>query len=286
MARIGVQASTVRQSFAESGTFETLRRLDEIGYHTVEISQVPMSPDNVSEMRRAREQLGIEIAALSAVLDGSPVPGFESLRNDYDKIVLDCRAVETSILRIGMLPLDALGDIDGLVEFATTANQFAVRLRDEGVDLYYHNHHLEFQKVGGRYVLDIIAESAPDVGLELDVHWIHRGGLDPVSVLRNYSGRARLVHLKDYRIAALPPAALESMRGGDVAAFMRDFLGVVQFAEVGEGNLDWEPVIEQALASGAEYLLVEQDDTYGRDPFESLVISRANLVAMGYGDLF
>ena len=66
---------------------------------------------------------------------------------------------------------------------------------------------------------------------------------------------------------------------------MAGFYGVVQFAEVGEGNLEWEPIIEQALASGAEHLLVEQDDTYGRDPFEALAISRANLVELGYGNL-
>lgn len=67
---------------------------------------------------------------------------------------------------------------------------------------------------------------------------------------------------------------------------MTAFTGVVQFAEVGEGTLDWTAIIEQALASGPEYLLVEQDDTYGRDPFESLAISRDNLVALGHGGLF
>ena len=40
------------------------------------------------------------------------------------------------------------------------------------------------------------------------------------------------------------------------------------------------------LASGAEYLLVEQDDTYGRDPFESLSMSRDHLLGLGYDALF
>ena len=34
------------------------------------------------------------------------------------------------------------------------------------------------------------------------------------------------------------------------------------------------------------YLLIEQDDTYGRDPYESLKISHDNLVRMGYADWF
>ena len=40
------------------------------------------------------------------------------------------------------------------------------------------------------------------------------------------------------------------------------------------------------LAGGSEYFLVEQDDTYGRDPFESLKISHDNLVKLGYGEWF
>ena len=47
---------------------------------------------------------------------------------------------------------------------------------------------------------------------ELDVHWIHRGGKDPVSVLKDYAGLVDLVHLKDYRIGQLPPNASSSCR--------------------------------------------------------------------------
>ena len=44
--------------------------------------------------------------------------------------------------------------------------------------------------------------------------------------------------------------------------------------------------IQAGLEGGSEYFLIEQDDTYGRDPFDSLRISRDNLIAMGYGDWF
>ena len=61
---------------------------------------------------------------------------------------------------------------------------------------------------------------------------------------------------------------------------------MVQFAEVGEGTLPVAACIEAGLAGGSEYFLVEQDDTYGRDPFESLKISHDNLVKLGYGEWF
>lgn len=286
MAKIGVQVSTIKDSFGEIGTYETLRKVSEIGYHGVEISQVAMTPENVAEMERAQDELGMEIVSLSATLT-KPVglPG-DSLADDFDKIVADCATLGTSILRIGILPFDAMGSLDLVIDFARTAEEMARRLGDVGVDLYYHNHHIEFAKYDGRYMLDIIADTAPTIGLELDVHWIHRGGLDPVAVLAKYAGRVRLVHLKDYRIGHFPTSAVEFLAAGDVGAFMSAFTGVVQFAEVGEGTLDWTRIIEQALASGAEYLLVEQDDTYGRDPFESLAISRDHLIELGYGSLF
>jgi sugar phosphate isomerase/epimerase len=286
MATIGVQASTIKASFAQDGTYETLRRVADVGYRAIEMSQVAMTPENVAEMRRGQDELGVKVAALSASLT-TPVgsPG-DSLTDDYDKIVGDCRTLDASILRIGMLPFDAMGSLDRVLDFARRTNEVARRLADDGVDLYYHNHHVEFARFDGRTMLDLIAETAPDVGLELDVHWIHRGGLDPVKVLAQYAGRVRLVHLKDYRIGALPDSAFERLAAGDHAGFMTDFAGVVQFAEVGEGTLDWPAIVDQAVASGAEYLLVEQDDTYGRDPFDSLAISRKHLVELGYGDLF
>ena len=37
---------------------------------------------------------------------------------------------------------------------------------------------------------------------------------------------------------------------------------------------------------GSKYFMIEQDRCYGRTPYESLAISRDNLVKMGYGDWF
>ena len=95
-----------------------------------------------------------------------------------------------------------------------------------------------------------------------------------------------MVHLKDYRIGQIPPEAFGLLGTGDVAGFMAAFTGVVQFAEVGEGNLDFTAIIEQSLAINAKYLLVEQDDQYGRTPLECLQTSYDNLVTLGYAHLF
>ena len=67
---------------------------------------------------------------------------------------------------------------------------------------------------------------------------------------------------------------------------MSVFFNTVQFAEIGEGNLDFKAIIEACERTGVKYLPIEQDDTYGRDPFESLQISMDNLKALGFSEYF
>jgi sugar phosphate isomerase/epimerase len=276
----------LKDSFASEGVYETLEKVRGIGYSAFEISQVPMTVENVDALDRARTELGVEIAALSGALTASPGRVVENLTDDFDKIVADCKRLESPRIRMGMLPFDAMQSLDLVKKFADDSEQVARRLADEGVGLYYHNHHIEFAKYDGEYMLDIIADRAPSVGLEIDVHWVQRGGLDPVRTLQKYGSRVTMVHLKDYRIGELGDEAFAALAAGNFPGFMAAFAGVVQFAEVGEGNLDFRSIIDESVRIGAAYLLVEQDDLYGRTPLECLQTSYDNLVALGYGDLF
>lgn len=285
-ATIGVQAMMLKDSFSELGAFETLRKVSAIGYNAVEISQIPMTADNVAELNRSRSELGMDIAALSVMLEKPHGRPGESLREDFDKIVDDAKTLDSKLLRIGMLPFPAMKSIGAVVGFAREANEYAERLQEHGIGLYYHNHHIEFAKFDGKYMLDIIAENSPAMGMEIDVHWVQRGGLDPVRTLEKYAGSTAMVHLKDYRIGQLPETAFGLLESGDVAGFMADFKDVVQFAEVGEGNLDFPSIIPAAQAAGARYLLVEQDELYGHTVWDALQTSHDNLVAMGHSDLF
>ncbi|WP_347350737.1 sugar phosphate isomerase/epimerase [Intrasporangium sp.] len=282
MATIGVQMMMLRSKVEQAGPYETLRRLTEIGFRAVEVSQIPMTPENVAQMRRARDDLGVDFGALSAAVQAPEGAPNDSLTSHFDKVVGDARTLGADMVRIGMMPFEAMASYDELLRFCRQADEIAARLADAGIGLYYHNHHIEFAKVAGVQVLDIIREQAPNLRLEIDVHWVQRGGRDPVRTLQKYAGLVDLVHLKDYRIGPMDPAAFDALRAGDVAAFMSAFTGIVQFAEVGEGTLDWPEIIDTAIAAGAKYLFIEQDDQYGRDPFDCLVTSRENLVAAGY----
>ncbi|WP_187351856.1 sugar phosphate isomerase/epimerase family protein [Allosaccharopolyspora coralli] len=283
MPKIGVQMMMLKDKVEQTGPYEVLRRLRDSGFSAVEVSQIAMTPENVAEMRRAKDELGTDFGALSAGLGGGPN---DSLLEDFGKIVKDAKELGSSRLRIGMMPFPAMASHEALLEFCRQAEDVSTRLADEDITLYYHNHHIEFAKRGGSTLLDIIRTEAPTMRLEIDVHWVQRGGKDPVRTLQRYAGLVDLVHLKDYRVGELEPAAFEALQNGDRAAFMQAFTGVVQFGEVGEGNLDWTEIVDESLASGAEYLFIEQDQQYGRDPYDCLKTSRDNLVTLGYENLF
>ena len=280
---IGIQMSTIKSKIDELGAYGTLKACAELGYHCVEVSQIPMTAENVAEMKRACDEFGIKIAALSAGLEPM-IPGMpgEWLTTDFDKIVADCKALNCDMLRIGMLPMNCMGSREKALDFVKRADEMAARLKEHGIDLYYHNHHIEFTKYDGEYLLDIIKNNTQHMGFELDIHWIQRGGENPVEFIKKYDGRIRLLHLKDYRIGKvkMPEAPF------DPKTFMAAFTGVVEFAEVGEGTLPIKECIEAGLAGGSEYFLIEQDDTYGRDPFDCLKTSRDNLIKLGYADWF
>lgn len=286
---IGVQMSTIAPAKMPSfEPFEVMSKLVDIGYHCAEISQVPMTKENVAGFRRAVDELNFNVSSLTAAV--APLfpgqPG-EYLTNpdDYKKMLDDARTLECDMFRIGMMPMNAIGNFQKAVDFAKQAEEYALKLKEDGVDLYYHNHHIEFMKVDGMYLLDIIREHAPHLGFELDTHWIQRGGENPVKFIQKYAGSVRLLHLKDYRIANvnMPDMSAPDAMQKFVHAF---FSEPVQFAELGKGNLPLKECIEAGLAGGAEYFLIEQDDSYGRDPFDCLRDSRDHLIELGYGDWF
>ena len=280
---IGVQMMMLRNKIEELGIKETFKKVKEIGFSTVELSQVPMTPENVEAIRESLDELDMRVCATSGALKAmAPGMKMENLRDDFDKIVADTKALGCKYIRIGMISFDCLGSKEKIVEYTKELNEMGRRLKEQGLELYYHNHHVEFAKYDGKYIMDIMAEeSDPEyLGFELDVHWLQRGGVNPLEWIKKLEGRTKILHIKDYRMSQTLDLS------GGMEGIMRSMADMVQFAEIGEGNLDMKAIIDLAGETGVEHIFIEQDDTYGRDPFESLEISANNLRKLGFEDRF
>ena len=119
------------------------------------------------------------------------------------------------------------------------------------------------------------------------MHWVQRGGANPIDLIEQYADRTELIHLKDYRVGEIPVEAFEALEEGDIAKFYPQFVNIIEFAELGQGSMDYKAIMEAAIeAGGVRYALVEQDMLYGRDPLDCLADSRDHLIELGYEDLF
>jgi sugar phosphate isomerase/epimerase len=122
--------------------------------------------------------------------------------------------------------------------------QMALRAREHGVELGYHNHHWELNlQPDGRTALDCLFAGAGDAPLswQADVAWLARGGGDPVALMRQHESRVVSVHAKD-----LAPAGTRLDEDG--------------WADVGHGVLDWRAVLAPAAVEcGARWFVAEHD---------------------------
>ena len=84
-------------------------------------------------------------------------------------------------------------------ELAKKYEAVAERYAQEGMKLYYHNHHHEFAKDGGECLIDILAGLTDPkmLSLEFDVYWVYRGGQSPLEYLKKYKDRIEIFHAKD-----------------------------------------------------------------------------------------
>ncbi|WP_158515685.1 sugar phosphate isomerase/epimerase family protein [Pararhizobium polonicum] len=127
-------------------------------------------------------------------------------------------------------------------------------MRSQGVRLGYHNHDWEFRPLAdGSLPITHIFENAGDsLFLELDIAWAVRAGASPSTWLKRYSDRLLAVHVKD-----VVPEGQKADEGG--------------WADVGSGIIDWERFKDEALKAGAQWLVVEHDNS--KDPAASIKAS-------------
>ncbi len=250
---IGAQLFTLRDTMKTPDEMATtLKQVADIGYTTVQASGI--GEIDPAELVKITDDNGLRIVVSHM--------GWDRFLNDLDGVIETHETWKCPHTAIGGLPGDYHSE-DGLKRFIDELAPIAERLVAEGLDFSYHNHSHELVQLGdSTWLAELYARVDGDMlKAEIDTYWIQHGGGDPAQWLRDCAGREPVIHLKDMIITSDREQ---------------------RFAEIGEGNLNWPAILEAAQESGVEWYLVEQDQSYERDPFESLAISYRNLKAMGW----
>ncbi len=239
---VALQLYTLRNFTKTLPDFQmAVEKVRQIGYRAVQVSGIGIS---YPEAKKVLDDAGLKVCATHE--------SSESILQKPEAVVERLKqigATHTAYPWPAGIDFDNQESVENLISQLDASGAVLAR---NGCTLSYHNHALEFVRLGNATILDYIYEKTNPAHLkaELDTYWVQYGGGDPVAWLEKLSGRAPLLHLKDY-------------------AFIKD---KPVFAEIGQGNLDWKRIIAAAEKAGTEWLIVEQDVCPG-DPFDSIKIS-------------
>ena len=250
-----------------------MKEVKAIGYDGVELAGLyGLDPEYI---RKTLEEIGL-------IPISAHVPLAE-LMEDAKGVADTYKRIGVKYIAVPYLPEEYRPDTPGYAVVLEKMEQIGRVMKDNGIKLEYHNHDFEFVRLpDGTFGFDDIYTQIPEdlLKVEPDLCWIKVAGQSPVDYLKKYGPRCEIVHLKDY-IKEGNPKNMYKLIGIDTEEAEED-TGIFEFRPVGFGMQIWEPVLEAVLSSGAQWVVVEQDEQYNLEPLEAARRSREYLKILGW----
>ncbi len=245
---IGIQLYTVRNLSSKDFT-GTLEKVAAIGYRHFEFAGY--GGLNADQMATLLKRLKVTPCGTHE--------GFENVKSNLAEVIAYNKKIGTPYIVVPSLPGQLRKGTAAQIEaFAGEMNQIGRKVKDAGMQLCYHNHSFEFEKIGGKTLYDILF-SAMDRNLvkaEVDIAWVYNANVDPVGFLEKWGDRVKLLHMKDMTTDR-------------------------HLAPVGTGVIDLKGVVAKAKEIGVDWYIVEQDESrQGKDIMDEITISYRNMVKL------
>ena len=254
--KLGIQLYSVRGE-AERDLDATLRALSEMGYEGVELAGFyGRSP---AEFRSLASLYGLEVISAHTGLWE-----FGDDKNVAD-VVAQYREVGCKYIAIASTHADNRPDGANWENARAKMAEIAAECAKQGMQLLYHNHAFEFKMMpDGRYMLEWLYDEVD--ATEIDICWAHIVGTDLASLLQKHSGKAPLLHLKDY----VGDNSQEHYDSMGVAHTVAPDAAELMLMPVGRGVQNIPAVLQAAEQAGTDWLIVEQDSpAKGDTPMQS-----------------
>ena len=223
---IGIQLYSLRDMQAAS-VQNTIKLLGGIGYPEVEL--FTRQGPSATTWRTILE--GANVRALAAHV------GIDRWRGELETVLNEAETLGMQYVGVpGIFP-NPPATATTYRALARDFNRYAERVADRGMRFYYHNHNFEFVRDGGTRLYDILLDRTdPDlVFFEMDLYWTVTAGVEPLDYLGRYDqSRWPLFHVKD-----------------------RDAAG--EFADLGEGNIDFGRIFSELQNKQYHHYIVERD---------------------------
>ncbi|WP_249313625.1 sugar phosphate isomerase/epimerase family protein [Congzhengia minquanensis] len=254
MEKLGLQLFTIRDFLkTPEDVKNSFSKLIELGYTEGQTATSDWYGMGAEKFRDICRETGLSICGTHY--------SFDRIYDATDEVMKEHEIVGTTNIGIGGMPGLSEMTLESVKVFVEKFNEVARKIHKHGFKLTYHNHHWEFAKHSGVRIMDYLADNLDKdaTSFVLDTHWVQAGGGDVIDWMKKLAGRIDILHLKDYKI-----------ENGERA-----------FAEIYEGNINFDGVLKTAEEIGVKHYVVEEDTCPG-DPFDSIRISADNLKARGY----
>ena len=248
---IALQLYSVRETAAVDFA-DTLRKVKAMGYDGVEFAGIfGFSPEYVKGLCE-----GIGLTPISAHIN------INEMIADPEKTFADYATIGCKYAAIPHVDAERR---PGGSEFEATIGleaELGKIAKKYGIQLLYHNHDFEFTKLqNGEYGIDYMYEHVPSdlLQTEFDTCWVKVAGEDPAEYVKKYTGRAPVVHLKDFYMGKTKPKHMYALIGVKEEETEKEE-AVFEFRPVGAGLQDMPSILDASKKAGAGWVVVEQDE--------------------------
>lgn len=236
---IGVQLYSFRSEFKKDvkGTIELIRGM---GIKEVE----------------GGDTYGMEKTAFKKLLDANGLrtigvgADFSQLSSNPQAIIDNAKFFGATYVVCFWIPHN--GDdftIDDVKKAVDVFNSAGKLFKENGLSFCYHPHGYEFRPYEGETLFDALATGMNPLyaNFEMDVFWVKHPGQDPVTLLKKYPGRFKLMHLKDRQ-----PGTIGNQSGeADVET------NIV----LGKGDVGIAEIMKAAKQAGVEHYFIEDESS-------------------------
>lgn len=252
----GIQLYSVRDDMAKD-TPGALRQLREIGFREVETAGCGKYTHK--EFRRLLDDAGLKHPSAHIKFAGSEFgPLFEQANllgvqyaTSSSLATANAPAPPADIpvtRRAAMTPMG----LDGFTMLAVQMNDLGRQAKAAGLQYAYHNHNYEFEKMpDGSFGYDVLVlNTDPDlVKFEIDCGWMCAGGASPVTYLKKYPGRFKMIHVKEFSAIKSPSISLTGPTRPPGT-------------DLGQGFIDYKPIFAAGRRAGIQHTFSEQEDPF------------------------
>tara|TARA_B110000091_G_scaffold49233_1_gene54121 strand:- start:35 stop:826 length:792 start_codon:yes stop_codon:yes gene_type:complete len=253
---MGLQLFSVRDAMAWD-PLDTLNRLKVMGYQDFETYGFQADTKTIygfkiTEFKQVLDDLGITTTSGHYSFPDY----FTASEEDLSRYVNQCIQTAT-ILKSPYITWPFVKpknrNPEGFKQLADKLNQIGEQVNSAGLGFAYHNHGYEFQDWNGTSGHEILMEiTDPNfVKLQMDMYWIVHSGKTPKELVAQQPGRYVMWHIKD------------------MDKVSRDY------SELGNGSIDYTEMLPDPLASGLEYLYIEQGGNFAQSSMQSAASSAA-----------